>query len=173
MRGKTQLIIEGSELVSKNWGFWAEGGGKLVLDGNEIVIEPDYFPCDKVGLYLKDVEAHLQGNMIMPSTVGTPRKLGIGIMALGGEYHLIKNRIEGFSRAVGLAMKTNADFQENSISENSIGILLFLPSCLGAGMTPEFKFEGTITGAGNLFLYNEQDLCPPDYPWPEGFVKGP
>lgn len=58
MRGKAQLSIEGSELVSKNWGLWAEGGGKLALEGNEIFIEPDYFG-DKVGLYLREVAARL------------------------------------------------------------------------------------------------------------------
>ncbi|MGQ9602221.1 MAG: hypothetical protein ACUVUT_06065 [Candidatus Bipolaricaulia bacterium] len=172
MQGKAQLTIRGSELLSKGWGLWAEGGGKLMLEGNGILIEPDYFG-DRVGLYLKDVEARLQGNIIMPTTSGTPMKLGFGITANGGKYYLIKNRIEGFSGAVALAMKADADFQENSIVENCIGIMLFLPSCLGAAMTPEFQFEGKITGTGNVLLYNDRDLCPEDYPWPEGFVKGP
>jgi hypothetical protein len=169
MKGKAQLAIEGSELESRG-GLWAEGGGRLVLDGNEISIErSSTFP---VTLFLKDVEARLQGNKIWSPSWGTPMRWGFGIMIQGGEYRFIENEIRGFLIAVSLAKKANADFRENVIEENSKGIALYLPSCLGAGMTLEFRFEGMITGADNLFSYNEQDLCPPDYPWPPGFLKG-
>lgn len=166
MRGKAQLTIRGSELDSKK-GLNAEGGGKIILEGNKFRVEPDWF-----GMSFRDVEAWLKGNRI--STIPPPRPFGI--MAFGGEYYFIENVMSNLAVAVGLAGRTNADFRGNRIEENIKGIVLWLPSCLGpSSLTPEFKFEGRITGADNLFLYiyNDQDLCPEDYSWPEGFVKGP
>lgn len=163
MQGKAQLTIRGSELGSKK-GLNAEGGGKIILEGNKFRVEPDWF-----GMSFSDVEAWLKGNRIF--TISHPRPLGI--MASGGEYYFIENEMRGLAMAVGLAGRTNADFRGNRIEGNIKGIVLWLPSCLGPSLTPEFKFEGRITGADNLFLYNDQDLCPADYPWPPGFVKEP
>lgn len=59
-------------------------------------------------------------------------------MAVGGECYLIKNRIEGFSRAVALAMKTdkvgsssNSNSSPESVSVAPASPLEDLPGCVG------------------------------------------
>ncbi len=162
MRGRAQLTIEGSELDA-NRGLMAEGGGKVILEDNRIWFKPDW-----AGMLFKDVEAWLKGNKIY--NISHPSPAG-GIMAFGGEYYFIENEIMDLvAIAVALGGKTNADFRGNRIEGNYIGIVLYLPSCVPS-LEPEFIFEGRITGADNLFLYNDRDLCPEDYPWPPGFVR--
>jgi hypothetical protein len=54
------------------------------------------------------------------------------------------------------------------------GIRLFLEPCYEQWGPSWPPFEGEVRGRGNEVFDNAKgDLCPEDYPWPEGFKKGP
>jgi len=63
------------------------------------------------------------------------------------------------------------ELRKNKIENNlGYGIELALPPCY-----PEdeiVRFRGTVRGSDNEIHDNTKgNLCPPDYPWPEGFVR--
>jgi len=60
----------------------------------------------------------------------------------------------------------------NNIFDNSgWGVALYTMACGFAG-APQ-AFTGTIQGSANKLHNNGRgDLCPEDYPWPEGFTAG-
>ena len=82
---------------------------------------------------------------------------GYGIVIHGGEIELNRNRIL-YNEGYGLAVQSVGCY----IDEPAIALTLL---ALGGGRTE-------VKGVDNEIRDNGQDLCPPDYPWPEGFVRG-
>jgi parallel beta-helix repeat protein len=119
---------------------------------------------------IADAEALFQGNYISGPYGGSE---GWGIMVYRkARVTLLNNTIEFNAIGVYLAMSVTAEFRENRIINNSkYGIALLLPQCALHPPDPELLFRGQILGVDNEIHNNGQDLCPPDYPWPEGFVK--
>jgi len=94
-----------------------------------------------------------------------------GISELGeARAALLGNVIRGADVGAMVGGKAAVEFSENRFVDNrDYGIMLLLPPC--AKREGEGLFEGEIGGAGNEFEGNGQDLCPEDYPWPEGFKQ--
>jgi len=93
-----------------------------------------------------------------------------GISELGEvRATFVKNTIKGADIGVVVGGEAAVGFSKNRFIDNrEYGLMLLLLPCAkrtGAGL-----FHGEIKGAGNEFRENGQDLCPADYPWPEGFT---
>jgi parallel beta-helix repeat protein len=85
---------------------------------------------------------------------------------------IVGNQIMGNHHdGVVLSGAAAVEISGNEIRENGgRGVSLWQRPCYD---TPD-EFAGSIVGEGNDISGNAgADLCPPDYPWPEGFVKGP
>jgi parallel beta-helix repeat protein len=88
------------------------------------------------------------------------------------EALLVDNTIAYNKVGVHLAGDTDAEFRENTISNNDNGVTLFLPPCASIKPGDILAFRGTVRGQDNVVMNNEKgNLCPADYPWPPGFRK--
>ncbi|HIC96359.1 TPA: hypothetical protein EYP12_07025 [Candidatus Bipolaricaulota bacterium] len=165
MRGPAKVTIQ------RCW-IWVES--QAIMGGE---IEFTLLDSDITGgglsprIVLTDAEALLQGNRISGPYGAKPE--GWGVMAYGkARLTLLGNTIERNAFGVYLAMDVIAEFRENKIVNNEkYGIVLALAPCI-EGLDRELLFRGQILGIDNEIHDNGQDLCPEDYPWPEGFVRG-
>ena len=120
-------------------------------------------------------EAVLQNNriwMFRPSAAVFQWAVFVGGTSELGQAHavLFGNEIRGADVGAVVAGKAAVEFSRKRFVDNKdYGIMLLLPPC--ATREERGLFEGQIQGAENQFEGNGQDLCPEDYPWPEGFKK--
>lgn len=113
-----------------------------------------------VGIGLQYSQLTLQDSWIIGGVFG---------VALGtnDEAVLVGNSIEGAIIGVFVTDRARVELRENRFWRNQkFGVALPLPGCASR---PQ-GFGGTVTGVGNEFEGNGQDLCPREYAWPEGFV---
>ncbi len=104
--------------------------------------------------------------------------LGLKAISIGyegwsrAEVLLVNNMIAYNKVGVHLGGDSNAEFRENTISNNDNGVTLFLPPCASINSYDILAFRGQVRGKDNVIIDNKKgDLCPPDYPWPPGFRK--
>ncbi len=85
-----------------------------------------------------------------------------------GELVAISALVEQNDVGIFLAGLVGARLEGNRVENNAqYGLLLALLPCVST--SEESRFRGAVHGAGNRFARNGQDLCPEDYPWPDGF----
>jgi hypothetical protein len=121
------------------------------------------------------IEAVLTGTRIEGFSIGlmasASSELGQGRVDLQGVENVIaSNRGDGLYFA---GDRIDVELSRNEIRGNGgYGLKLALPECTPEGARPELKFQGLIQGTDNSLSDNKKgDLCPQDYPWPEGFRK--
>jgi hypothetical protein len=121
-----------------------------------------------------DVSIDLIDNRISGFTVGiaasTSTAFGFGNI----NVRLVANAISA-NRQYGIYLGGDgitAELARNEIISNGgYGIILVLPVCV-SNVPPELQFQGVIRGVDNILSNNgDGDLCPLNYPWPEGFTK--
>jgi hypothetical protein len=172
VQGKARLRLQESSIQAGNLPIEAQYGSHLIAIDNTITLSWPNEPLAPIGvILLQDVEAVFEKNSISPQITAPRPQVPFGILAGGGKYSFSENEIQQVGVGVILVGKTNAAFNNNRIHDNMIGIALELPPCI-PNPDPEIRFDGVITGSGNQLANNSKgDLCPADYPWPEGFRK--
>jgi len=168
-------------------------GGRLTLEESRLsATSYNTVGHDPSLLVVRSSEAVLRKNLLIPfGEVSVPA----AFYGFDGEYTLTENELAfvemgaaflGSTRAVlrknyfhdvktGVALggETNGTLLENVFRYNDVGILLYLPPCVATSEDDPLRFRGSIEGQNNVFEYNDEDLCPADYPWPENFKRGP
>jgi hypothetical protein len=147
-------------------------------------------------IWVQSLEA--QGNYILNSGNSSTQREGQGLIILATEkINLVGNVIIGNDSSgliLGLVQSGEIKVEENVVLNNiGYGLALLNPDCIHTYVKelleviiPEEEWDeiedklyqgqlqGEVRGSGNLIVGNKEgDLCPPDYPWPEGFVKEP
>lgn len=156
-----QLTIESSTITAMSVGIHADFSEVEISDSAISVAGTK--ETDRV-LSLFRTRALIQGNKIIGGG-----NFGV-LLAEGAKSTLMKNTI-GHAALLGIFITDDAEVEliENFIVGNErFGIALPLASC---AQHPDIRFRGSVSGRDNEFKDNGQDLCPIDYPWPEGFVK--
>jgi hypothetical protein len=115
------------------------------------------------------VEASLKENRIQGFQVGIAMSAH-SMLETSLNTQLIENEV-AFHEVGVLLMgdQVTANLMRNKIYENrQYGVMLALPGCpFGSTFS---NFQGIVQGIHNEIYGNGQNLCPPDYPWPEGFT---
>lgn len=169
---RAHLIIRRSAINVDAWSVKAVFGKLEVLDNS--LVGASLHRGFNVGLTNTE-EALLQHNQIWvfrPSEAIEGFRWAVfvnGISEFGeGRAVLADNVIRGADVGAVVGGKAAVEFSGNRFLDNrDYGIMLLIPPC--AKREDEGLFEGEIQGSGNEFEGNGQDLCPEDFPWPEGF----
>jgi len=100
-------------------------------------------------------------------------RYGVSVESLLGEPWIILEGNEISDSFIGIFLWGGiADIQYNRIVGNEYGIALTMVPCVPREIADVFPFSGKVRGKENEIHDNQKmDLCPPDYPWPEGFVR--
>lgn len=167
VRGPAQIAIQHSFIQAIEFGIRVEEQGELRVFN--IKIEGRLLLPWGIGISIYEAKALLQETSIR-------EWLGYGLVASkDSSVTLRRSRISSNASGGGAFLLGNAaaEFYETEITDNvGYGIRLALPPCFTDYEL--VRFEGTVRGLDNEIHDNGQgDLCPEDYPWPEGFVKEP
>jgi nitrous oxidase accessory protein NosD len=191
-QGEIRLEIRSSEIYAQKMPVVRVAeGGTLVLEESRLSATSDAAAYEPGLLVLLSSDAELRENLLIPfGEVRVP----FGIYGSDGEYSLTENELAFVE--VGLALlgtstraslrtnyfhdlktgvtiggEVNSTLVENVFRYNDVGVLLYLPPCASSRGDDPLRFRGVVSGRDNRFEYNDTDLCPEDYPWPEGFEK--
>ena len=150
-----QLMAQGNQIIENGWGVWLRGA-EATLENNEIAQN------DVIALPL-DPRLVAWLEFLFPAS---------GVLVESGQPLLQSNRITQNGLGVVLQGQSSPTLLRNQILNNSeYGIALYQKPCFEQVAT-ELVFQGKVLGEANELSGNGQgDLCPPDYPWPEGFRK--
>jgi nitrous oxidase accessory protein NosD len=189
----SELVIENNHIVGDlHHGIYLSRG-KAVIRANLLVYRGgNEF---STGLEIWFAEAMVEGNTIiglMPHGVGIQinpeaqvvlkqnrlSRNGIGIEVSGASARLIENEIYANKTGIQLPPREEGDARaqvelvRNKINQNEECGVAAQSSRYVEGQKVYEIFKGQLEGEekeiqGNL----RSDLCPPDYPWPEGFRK--
>lgn len=110
-----------------------------------------------------------------------------GISAHEIEVQIKRNSISGFESGIDLGLEAKGYLIDNFIANNGVGVLIHQDAIKALLENNKIlnnqkcgvKIENSrrknlesIEGVGNWIAENGQgNLCPPDYPWPSGFLK--
>ncbi len=102
------------------------------------------------------------------------------------------NRIQGYKEGISIPWQGGRVYlHDNELTDNEVGVFVGIQAAstllemhrnriegsgqCGVKISPQEPERApqvlTLRGEENLFLNNAQDLCPEDYPWPDGFTK--
>jgi len=177
MSGKSSSLAILDNSISRTIrgnGIWILTEGSVELGGNVIAGNEEDGIIASFGL------VKIVNNVVVSN-------FGYGMEVFGEEVEIIGNIIAG-NNMDGVVLESTPDFvtrffvEENQIRLNRRGIVLFLSSCfedyddyegayIPSGLVAD-PFNGEISGSDNIIEKNYKgNLCPEDYPWPEGFVR--
>jgi parallel beta-helix repeat protein len=179
---QASVHLLGNRILNSQWGVVAGGFmGELILRENEI--SGGVEARESMGVFLQgELTATLHRNAISDRSVGvmvTGRVTAeirdntvsdnTNGLVIGSEarVQVEENRITDNS-FVGIQLSDRADvlISRNEIRNSIMGVALWQRPCFPT----EDQFEGIVQGSENQFAGNRiADLCPEDYPWPEGF----
>jgi parallel beta-helix repeat protein len=179
--GFSQVLLLRSR-IANNW-VWCI----IVGDSAQVQIQDNEILGNGIGIEIYGEKAQVQilNNQFSGNIEGVRVEYGQAIIQsnrfegqkergiwVSSQARLIENIV---SKNEGDGIRISCDAQvevvRNEIVDNGgCGIVISGPSCSGH----PFPFAGSIVGRENEVHNNAKgDLCPPDYPWPPGFVKGP
>jgi len=180
---QASVHLLGNRILGSPWGVVAGGfSGELSLLGNEIAGNVE--AQGSIGVFLQgELTATLHRNRISDRGVGVmvAGRVAAEIrdntvsentngLVIGGEARaqVEENRITDNS-FVGIQLSDRADvlISRNEIRNSIRGVALWQRPCFPT----DDPFEGSVQGSENQFSGNLTDLCPEDYPWPEGFKR--
>ncbi|MCR4404828.1 MAG: right-handed parallel beta-helix repeat-containing protein [Candidatus Acetothermia bacterium] len=185
----TKLVIEDSLFIRNGNGVGTLVSGGINAKGTEVIIRHSQFFNDIVGvsaqgdersrleiresLFSGDRGIFIMGKLTLEAYGNEFRKLqyyGMRMM-LGTRAHLEGNLFEG--NGDGIAVFSSGyleEEEEHSLLEARGNRFVGNKGCGIRIEDVEAAIRAlSIAGEGNEFSENGQDLCPPDYPWPEGF----
>lgn len=155
-----ETIIQGNEITANG-----QGVGIQLLGKSPCLINDNHLEGLATGIIVAGaVVCDIRSNRISNGWDG----LLIGSIA---QATIIGNQIFGnYNDGVNLSEVAIVQMSENKISENDgWGVSFRQQPCYET----EDKFIGSVEGLSNEIVNNGRgDLCPKDYPWPQGFVKG-
>jgi hypothetical protein len=167
----TQALIKGNTIYGHvAWGTSVVGSSQVRIEDNEFL--QNHIAIDVGG---EDPQIYLRNNQF--------KKNGNGIRIFKGQAVIMGNQFENHDGAVITlrGQEVQARIIQNVVSYNhsdgiDIGIAFTEISknkiFNNAGCGIRAPTGGIIRGIDNEIHDNGQDLCPPDYPWPPGFVRG-
>ncbi len=159
----TQVVLRDNVILgSGDRGIVLQGNGHFLLSGNRV--EDKFFGVGVGSL----ARAELKKNTIQNNQIGLV--VG-GYSEMLAEENAIKFNIVGVEL---VAFEPTVEFNRNEIARNiRWGLILHHPSCVEE-FDEEAAFHGVVKGRDNVMFDNGNgNLCPQDYPWPEGFVAKP
>jgi hypothetical protein len=185
---KGKITIQQSKIYGVSQGLSAEGGDlRINVEDSWFVgplgpssIFPASFSFSGINFIGRPGGGHVQG-IIKGSSISGWGFAGVAAASLSFRgwgsvtVSLEDNRVEFNHGAAGVYLKGDVEVEllRNEIAFNEgYGVMLLLPSCpLDHPPPEEHNFRGTVQGVENKIYGNEKGgLCPPDYPWPEGFT---
>jgi parallel beta-helix repeat protein len=181
---QASVNLLGNRILSSQRGVVAFGFmGELTLRENEI--SGDVEARESMGVFLQgEFTATLHRNAISDRGVGVTVTGRVAVeirdntvsentngLVIGSEARaqVEENRITDNS-FVGIQLSDRADvlISRNEIRNSIRGVALWQRPCFPT----DDRFEGSVQGSENQFSGNRiADLCPEDYPWPEGFKQ--
>lgn len=172
------LIVNDSKIIADGVTI-ATGSSKVELRRNSLIGGTGNSNTTRINVALINNQetSLIQNRVFNPTTFGTRSDLeqwGVLLEPQRGssdsEYRVVLAE-NSFDADVGvvLAGLVNAELNSNRFTNNQkYGLLIFDPSCT---TVDNRAFVGTLTGKDNEFQGNGQDVCPADFPLPEGFLK--
>lgn len=158
--GSAETLIQGNKIISHHRGL-----GIMLLGWSPCRIHNNLIQGLATGVLVGGmVICDIRDNWILKNWDG---------LLVGGtaQATIIGNQISNnYNDGLNLGEAATVQVSENSIRDNgSWGVSLRQRPCYET----EEKFSGSIEGLNNEIVNNGRgDLCPPDYPWPEGFIGG-
>jgi len=154
--GSAQVRIRGNQILQNHIGIDIYG------EGSQVQILDNQFYNNTDGIRVEYGQAIIQNNRFEGQ-----EEAGVWVIS---QARLIENTVSK-NKGDGILISDNAQVEavKNEVVGNEgWGIVISGPSCDGY----PFSFKGGIVGRENEIHDNTKgDLCPPDYPWPEGFVR--
>lgn len=158
----SDLITVEATVVSQAYGVMSTGEGLVTVEGST-------FENLKNGIYITSKSIGKFSNNYFSGNTN-------GIYYTGSATAtIVNNTFENNNDGIFVKGSGYVEFIDNKFSVNDeFGLKLSLPECGACGTCKGARFTGTLDGRGNIFLSIE-DICPLEYPWPEGFyeVKAP
>ncbi len=161
--GGTRIAIRDNAIVESGAeGIQLIGNGRFGLIGNRV--ENKFGGLVVGGL----ARVELRGNTLQNNKIG---------LVVGGYGRVLAEENAIQFNVVGVqltAFEPTVEFNRNEIARNiRWGLTLYHPSCVEE-FEEEAAFRGVVKGRDNVMFDNGNgNLCPQDYPWPEGFVAKP
>lgn len=183
--------------VLRSWGRFGPSYGIVVDEDSAAVIQDSWIMDNGTGVLARSVTddpsaqgaqvrierswiiGNLAGLYLLKGSNVSVRRTFIqdnqeGILFEEGQLSLEDSEIAyNYNRGVFLGAAVLAIFNDNLIHDNDFGIAINIQTCSWAGVPlgPE-EFTGRLEGMGNKIYNNwKMDLCPEEFPWPEGFEK--
>ncbi len=158
--GGTRIVLSENEIQGDRADH---GSGILLLGDNLMIVSKNRITNKAEGILIGGkVKVEARGNVL--------RENSIGLLVGGfGRSLLEENEITLNIHGVRLSDSVQVELTHNRIVENlRWGVALSQRPCFErAG-----RFSGKVLGSGNEIRDNARgDLCPEDYPWPEGFRR--
>lgn len=164
------LLHYGRATIEESFIFGTKIGGAISVGaGSYVTIRYTQISRSSAGVSVQEAqgrtdkaEAILIENQIFANDTG---------LWIGGSAQVLlqENEIFENERGVVLVRSAQVTLQTNRIHGNQIwGIALWQQPCFETNG----EFTGKVSGRDNeVFENGEGDLCPEDYPWPEGFTR--
>jgi nitrous oxidase accessory protein NosD len=158
--GGTRIVLSENEIQGE---MADHGSGILLIGDNPMIVIENRITNKALGILIGGkVNVEARGNVLQENSIGL-------LVGGFGRSLIEENEITSNIHGVRLSDAVQVELNSNRIAENlRWGIALWQRPCFEV----DDQFDGSVLGSKNEIHDNIRgDLCPEDYPWPEGFKQ--
>jgi len=167
VNGESTAVIQDSWIIENGTGILTRSLAENAESrGAQVQIERSWIVGNLAGLYI------LEGSNVSVRETSIQNNQE-GILLEEGQLTLEDSEVAyNYNRGVFLGPAVLATLDNNLIHDNDFGIAINVQACNWAGVPlGSQEFTGRLEGSGNRIFDNRvMDLCPEEFPWPEGFA---